>query len=463
MDGHRTAAPPPAAAETPRSEDARFHAIADYTYGVEGWFDPAGRLLWINASIERVSGYTPAECQAAAGLVDLIVYEKDRPFLAKELERDLREEKAAARLEVRLRRKDGTIGWVELNWRPVYGDGRYLGLRLSMDDIQARKEAERHLLETVGELRRAQGLKEYYLNRANEERARLDALINVLDIGVLFVDDSRRVVFANRAFRVAWGFAADENLTGVRDAVLTERTAALRADDGAYRRHIEASLLERQPVPPFDIPLADGRILSAASTLVPAPEPGRYNGRVWTYEDVTERRQIAEQLLQLATRDALTNVYNRRRFQEELERVLADADRRRVVAGLLIFDLDGFKPINDTLGHQAGDEVLVQLAREVAASIRRNEMFFRLGGDEFALLVSDTDEESMLAFAERIGAQIAGMQFKPAGCDWRLTASMGIGLYPQHASGADALVVAADKAMYEAKAAGKNVVRVCRR
>ncbi|HTY99125.1 MAG TPA: PAS domain S-box protein, partial [Rhodocyclaceae bacterium] len=167
------------------ADGARFHAIADYTYGIEAWFDPTGRLVWINRSIERVSGYTPADCQAAANLIDLLVFEKDRTFVAAELERALGEERAVAHLEVRLRRKDGSIGWVEINWQPIYDGGRYLGLRVSLDDIQARKEVERKLLETVGELRRAQGLKEYYLNRANEERARLDALLNVLAIGVL--------------------------------------------------------------------------------------------------------------------------------------------------------------------------------------------------------------------------------------------------------------------------------------
>jgi diguanylate cyclase (GGDEF)-like protein len=89
-------------------------------------------------------------------------------------------------------------------------------------------------------------------------------------------------------------------------------------------------------------------------------------------------------------------------------------------------------------------------------------MFFRLGGDEFALLVSDTDEAAMVALAQRIGDQISAMRFMPAGCERRLTASMGIALYPVHATGPDNLVVCADKAMYEAKTAGKNMARVFR-
>jgi diguanylate cyclase (GGDEF)-like protein len=105
------------------------------------------------------------------------------------------------------------------------------------------------------------------------------------------------------------------------------------------------------------------------------------------FEDVTEQLRVAEQLMCLAERDPLTNLYNRRRFHEELERMLADARRHGESVGLLAIDLDGFKPVNDLYGHQAGDEVLIGLANAVGAVVRRNEMFFRMGGDEFAILV----------------------------------------------------------------------------
>ncbi len=183
-------------------------------------------------------------------------------------------------------------------------------------------------------------------------------------------------------------------------------------------------------------------------------ESGHAAGRLWTYEDVTVEKHTGEQLVQLATHDPLTDLYNRRRFSEELERMLADAARRRIEAGLLVLDLDGFKPINDEFGHQAGDVVLVTLAREVGAVIRRNEMFFRLGGDEFAVLASDTAEEDMIGLARRVGERIDAMRFEFQGRQARLSASLGIALYPRHAGSAEDLIACADQAMYQAKSRG---------
>lgn len=447
-----------------QDSQARFHAIADYTYGVEAWFSADGRLIWINRAVERVTGFTPDECLRAGDLIELVVHEKDRAFAGDQTRRALEERTAAANFEVRLRRKDGAVIWAMLNWQPIYGgDGGYEGLRVSVVEIQARKDAQAQLLETVAELRRAQGLKEHYLAKATAERARLEALLNVLAIGVLFVDDSRRVLYCNRAFRTVWGFPVEENMSGLRDVVLIDRMAEQCADAAAFRHHLDSVLGRREPSQPFEVSLADQRMLTAASNLVPAAEAGHYSGRVWVYADVTENKRTAEKLLRLATRDPLTNLYNRRRFHEELERMLAEADRRGIQVGLLMLDLDGFKPVNDRHGHQAGDRVLVQLADEVGANIRRNEILFRLGGDEFAVLATDTDEDAMISLASRIGGQIAGMVFE-IGADRqaRLTASAGIGLYPRYADSAEGLIACADRAMYAAKAAGKNAWRVCR-
>ena len=443
--------------------EARFHAIADYSFGAEAWFDQCGRLIWVNRSIERLTGYTPEQCLNAVSIVSLLVYEKDRPYLQRQGYRRFRHSQGQ-NFEVRLQRADGELIWVALNWQAIFGkDGSHQGLRISVDEIQARKEIELRLLETVGELRRAQGQGAAYLRRSKEEGARLAALLNVLHIGVLFVDTDHRVIYCNNAFRRIWGFAPEENLTGVRESVLVGRSASLRVDNQGFLAHLASVNTRHQTSLPFDITLSDGRCITDMSSLVHGVEGGRYTGRVWTYEDVTERREAAEALQQLATRDALTGLYNLRRFKEELERMLPDAERRRVEVGLLAVDLDGFKPINDTFGHQAGDEVLVTLAQEVSSIIRRNEIFFRLGGDEFAVLVSDTAEEDMAGLARRVQERIEAMCFDFGGRPTRLTASLGIALYPGDATSGELLIAHADQAMYQAKNGGKNRWQVFRK
>ena len=142
--------------------------------------------------------------------------------------------------------------------------------------------------------------------------------------------------------------------------------------------------------------------------------------------------------------------------------MMADAARRDVQLGLLVIDLDGFKPINDHFGHQAGDTVLITLAEQVGATVRRNEMFFRIGGDEFALLASDSSEEEMVGLARRILSRITSLRFSFAGEEARLTASVGIALYPIHGRSGRELMEHGDQAMYRAKTNGKNRWQVWR-
>jgi diguanylate cyclase len=443
-----------------RKSEARFHAIADFTFGVEAWFSPHGRLIWVNRSIERVTGHSPLDCLLSEDLAGMLIHEKDRKIFSARAS-DALAGASGENFEVRLLRRDGGIVWVALNWQPIYDEaGVCLGVRVSADDIQSRKEAELKLLDTVTALRREQGLRDYYLTRSEEERSRLEALLDLIKLGVLFVDRDGRAQHANRMLKTIWGLGTDENLSGMRDTVLIDRTATLRVDEDSYREQVKQVLATRAPTDPQDIPLRDGRIIREQSALVPSATAGRFLGRVWIYEDITAERRAAEALVQIAERDPLTNLYNRRRFHEELDRMIAEAARRNTKLGLLLFDLDGFKPVNDKHGHQAGDEVLVTLAREVGAVVRRNEMFFRLGGDEFGVLAPDTDELALTGLARRIGERVEGMEFRFEGVVAKVTTSTGIGIYPVHAVTGEELLGAADAAMYEAKNGGKNAFRM---
>ena len=126
---------------------------------------------------------------------------------------------------------------------------------------------------------------------------------------------------------------------------------------------------------------------------------------------------------------------------------------------MIFFDLDEFKYVNDTFGHRAGDTMLIRIAGEVGALIRRNETLSRLGGDEFALLMPDVTEKEAEALAERVVRAISQIPFRFEGQNFRLTTSLGIALYPEHADTAEELIAHADAAMYQAKESGKNAWR----
>lgn len=205
--------------------------------------------------------------------------------------------------------------------------------------------------------------------------------------------------------------------------------------------------------------MADGRVVTQLNYPVRDAE-GRYIGQLWIYEDVTHERQTAQQLAYLAERDSLTGLYNRHRFQQELARMLAECERNATLGALLFFDLDEFKVINDNFGHRAGDALLIRVAGEVNALVRRNETLARLGGDEFALLVPNAREQDVMQLAERIVRAVGAIPFRFEGQNLRLTSSLGIALYPTHGTDADTLIAHADAAMYQAKQAGKNTWRI---
>ena len=138
----------------------------------------------------------------------------------------------------------------------------------------------------------------------------------------------------------------------------------------------------------------------------------------------------------------------------------ADAQRNGSRVALFFFDLDGFKHVNDTFGHRAGDATLIRVANEVAGQVRRNEIFARLGGDEFAILAPDTPDDVLTVLAERITRSIADLRIEFEGQHMQVTCSCGIAVYPDHATTTDRLMECADSAMYQAKEAGKNAWRL---
>jgi diguanylate cyclase (GGDEF)-like protein len=187
--------------------------------------------------------------------------------------------------------------------------------------------------------------------------------------------------------------------------------------------------------------------------------PLKDGGFVTTYLDVTEQRRNQALIQHFAFHDQLTDLPNRVLFIDRLNQALARVKRGETIA-LHYIDLDGFKPVNDKYGQEAGDEVLVTLARSVAASVRRNEIFFRLGGDEFAVLAPDSNENDMLGLARRVNSRIAELRFRFAGQEVGLTASLGIAVYPVHAISGEEIIARADYAMYQAKANGRNRCQV---
>ncbi len=313
----------------------------------------------------------------------------------------------------------------------------------------------------VIELEESERRQRGYRSEAEAERARLASLLEAMNQGILFVGSDNAVLYYNPAFLRMWMISGSSDLVGKPAAEVISRSANLLSQPDHFSRFLLDVTTTHEVSENFEIHMADGRVITQISYPVRDSE-FRFIGRLWVYEDITKARQSAEQLIYLAERDFLTGLYNRRRFQEELSRFIATAERRKSKCALLFFDLDEFKYVNDTFGHGAGDSMLIRIAGEVGKLVRSNEIFSRLGGDEFAILLVDAERKEVEALAERIVRAVAQIPFRFDAQNLRLTASVGVALYPDHASTAEELVGHADAAMYQAKGVGKNTWRIYR-
>lgn len=444
-----------------QESEARFHAIADYTHDLEIWLSPDGRLLWINPSVERMLGYTAAECMAMPDFPLGIIHPEDRAAAVPRLREALSGTVGSGYL-FRVRRKDGSEFWASASWQQIYDQqGAGIGLRASIHNVDALKSTEASLRQAVASLKLAESMQMHYLEESEQERARLVSLLSAMNLGILFVGSDRRVIYNNPAFNRMWAIEESDPLVGVPvDDVLLKSSSMLARPDH-FSRHLLSVLETRETSDSFEIQLADGRVFTELDFPV-RDRAGRFIGHLWIYEDVTRERQTAEQLIYLAERDPLTGLYNRHRFQTELERVVVEIERRDERCAVIFFDLDEFKEINDNFGHRAGDALLIRVAGEVGTLVRRNEIFARLGGDEFAILLPNVRTSEAEALAERVVRAVAQIPFRFEGRNLRLTASLGVAYLPDHAADADELVAKADIAMYQAKQAGKNTWRVFR-
>ena len=443
-----------------REGEATFRAIADYSHDWELWTGPKGKVVWVNPSVQRLTGYLPDECLEMEDFPAAIIDPEDIPRF-REFSRQIIRGTKGSDLEFRVRRKDGTSFWAAATWQPIYGSqGEYLGVRYSIRDITERKKIELDLQTTVKQLELAQGSQRQYIARAQDERMRLVSLLTAMDMGILFVG-KEGVTYYNPTLARVWGFTQEMDLYGMNIenllAVITKQVARPQE----YAQHVLQVSAAEENSKGYEFTLVDGRMLLETTYLAPG-EDGQFLGRLWVYKDITQERRTAEQLIYLAERDALTGLYNRHRFQQELGRMIAEAERRNSTVGLLFFDLDEFKYVNDTYGHRAGDAILIRVAGEVNALVRRNEIFSRLGGDEFAILVPDVAEDELHIVAERMVHSISQIPFLFEGHNLRLTTSLGIAVFPEHAENAEELMTHADAAMYQAKEAGKNAWRVYR-
>jgi len=235
-------------------------------------------------------------------------------------------------------------------------------------------------------------------------------------------------------------------------------------DDGVSRRHARVKLLPTGHVELEDLNSTNGtyylgeRISSQMLKDGDKVQIGSTAVLKFSYQDQLEEA-LQKNLYESATRDGLTRLYNKKYFQEALEKEFAYASRHRVPLAVVMLDVDHFKKINDTYGHPAGDHVLQKLAQVVMGVVRTEDIVARYGGEELSLILRQSTEDAANRCAERIRSEVAKTVFSHNGVRMPVTVSVGVSttLDKEAGSAAD-LVSIADGYLYRAKRSGRNRV-----
>jgi diguanylate cyclase (GGDEF)-like protein len=285
--------------------------------------------------------------------------------------------------------------------------------------------------------------------------AELQATLESTGDGILVTDLAGRIRAFNRRFAEVWGMPA-ELLERAQDDAVFDWMRRSVSDPRSHQRQL-AALQESALLRATDtLQLLSGQTLE----MVTQPQVcrGRPIGRVWAFRDRTELVNADRRIETLITTDALTGLPNRRHLGDALELALAHARRDRAGFALLLLDLDRFKQINDSLGSQAGDQVLIEVAARAKTCMRQGDLLARVGGDQFALLVHRADQRAAEAAAARMLGAI-GSAYAFEGSPFTLTCSIGIALYPSDGADGGTLMRHAETAMQRAKQGGRAAFR----
>ncbi|WP_433738109.1 GGDEF domain-containing protein [Pseudomonas putida] len=280
-------------------------------------------------------------------------------------------------------------------------------------------------------------------------------LVSVNAVLWAFNWETRQVLYVSPAYERIFGRSADLLL-----ADYNQWRDAIYPDDLEYAERSLADVLAKGAIEDREYRIidADGQVrwLSDKCFINRQAEPGQPVIIVGIAEDITHKKQMEAELQRLATTDALTQSSNRRHFFEGALREFELARQQGTPLSFLMLDIDDFKVINDTYGHQAGDNVLQHIADCGRAALRRGDLFGRIGGEEFAAVFPGCTPDMALQVAERLQRQIQHLSFDQDGKTFGITVSQGLTSLTAEDENVESLFGRADAAMYRAKREGKN-------
>jgi diguanylate cyclase (GGDEF)-like protein/PAS domain S-box-containing protein len=419
---------PEALARNGRAEQARqqredrYRVIVETTSQGVWTIDPEDRTTFANDVLAEMLGYEPAEMlgRSTTDFWDPAVVAERQLALQR------RRDGVSEHVEVLLRTKDGRPLWTLMATSPLYdAEGDYAGALAMVTDITDRKAAEL-------------------------ESAHLAAIVQSATLGIAGMSTDGLIESWNDAAARLYGHSAAD--------VSGQASWTLLSRNPAEHRELVARAAAGEKVEQFDSEdlRKDGTTLDVSLTLSPIHDAlGRVIGVSRIARDISLRKTMERELRYLAEHDWLTGLYNRRRLMSELERCLAYTRRYGRGGAVLVIDVDNFKLVNDSRGHDAGDRTLRSIADALKRQTRDTDVVARVGCDEFAVVLPEAGEDEALEFAASVRSALS------SATPQQVTVSIGIGLLmPEQELTADDALVAADIAQYEAKQNGGDQTRI---
>ena len=421
-----------------QASEQRFRSIMDSNPVGMAIVSLHGIFLRVNDALCNITGYSHDELEHLT--FNDITHPDDVPRQRDDVLRLINGEIATYQLEKRYQHKDGHLVWVQVNASLVHDqDGQPFYVIGQVEDISNKKRAELALQES-------------------EEKFR--GMFELSPIGIALNDlSSGRYIEANPSLLISTGYTAQE-LYALRYQDLTsaeygmqdqEQLARLRKSGryGPYEKEYIRKDGTRYPVLLSGVRINDGPDRDMILSVV---------------QDISERKAAEAEIHRLAFYDPLTRLANRRLLLDRIRQAFHAGARRETYGAVLFIDLDNFKLLNDTMGHDAGDQLLIEMAQRLLSCVRADDTVARLGGDEFVVMLKHLNHEvtHAAAHAKRVAEKIRTTLNDPvlfAGHQYQTTPSIGVSLFHGTDQTADELLKHADVALYCAKNAGRN--RVC--
>lgn len=288
-------------------------------------------------------------------------------------------------------------------------------------------------------------------------RTRLSAILETTTDFVGTADRDGHLLYINKAGRNMLGIAEDEDISDLKisdihpvmaNVLIQEEAISFATKNGVWSG--ETALLNR-----------DGREISVSQVIIAHKNTdGNVEYLSTIARDISERKRFESQIIYLADRDSLTELFNRRFFQAELERWLVQSRRHGIYGAILFLDLDNFKRVNDSLGHHVGDKLLKFIGSFLRKRLRNTDTLARVGGDEFAIILPYVTASQAEITAKQLMEMIECHDFTEEGHPVSITFSIGIAMFPAHGDTVEELLTNADLAMYRAKEKGRNLACV---